>query len=234
MKSQLIIAIDYDPSTLRAVELELSEQGFSVITATHPDEGLMLFEKQRPDLVLLDTIFPDVDGAEVLRRIRTWNSETPIIFLTAKSAEADQITYLELGADDYIIKPFSLEVMSTRVRTILRRTTRRQESHKLRAGNIQIDLQARLVMESGKVLKLTRQEWALLECLARNFGRVMRTSELLTKVWGPEYASDIQYLGTWVSKLRAKLGDDTKSQRVIKTFVGIGYMLDAHMEEESE
>src|SRR5690606_36256406 len=207
--------------------LELATQGLRVITATDGEEGLRMAEQQRPDLIVLDIMMPDISGLEVMRRLRE-RSSVPIILLTAKDHDQDKVRGLDLGADDYLIKPFNPEELSARVRAVLRRGVRTAdgEENLITVGDVEIDLSRRLVKKRGEVVSLTRTEWMLLQQLAANAGKVMLNTELLSKVWGPEYRDDLQYLRVWVSRLRGKLENEPSKPRLIKTLQGIGYLLD--------
>jgi two-component system KDP operon response regulator KdpE len=229
---QLILAIDDEPGILRVIKLDLSDQGFRVLTATNGEEGLRLAEKHRPDLILLDVVLPGMAGLEVLRELRE-RSNVPVIMLTAKRAEADKVRGLELGADDYLGKPFSLDELSARVRAVLRRTTVAPTSENVvHVEGVDIDLGRRMVRRGEEIITLTRTEWNLLQCLAANAGKVMLNAELLSKVWGPEYVGDLQYLRVWISRLRAKIERDPAEPKVIRTFPGVGYMLNAGIPTE--
>jgi two-component system, OmpR family, KDP operon response regulator KdpE len=223
----LVLAVDDEPGVLRLIKLELSTQGLRVITATDGEEGLRMAEQQRPDLIVLDIMMPDISGLEVMRRLRE-RSSVPIILLTAKDHDQDKVRGLDLGADDYLIKPFNPEELSARVRAILRRGVRTNDGEEniITIGDVEIDLTRRLVKKNGEVVSLTRTEWMLLQQLAANAGKVMLNTELLSKVWGPEYRDDLQYLRVWVSRLRGKLENEPSKPRLIKTLQGIGYLLD--------
>ncbi len=222
----MILAVDDEPGILRLIRLELSTQGFRVVTAENAEEGLRLAQQERPDIALLDIVMPEVSGLELMRRLRELMS-LPVILLTARGSDADKVRGLELGADDYIAKPFSPEELTARVRAVLRRRTAGTTPENIvRAANVEIDLGRRLVKRDGQLLSLTRTEWMLLEHLASHPGKIMWSSELLNRVWGPEYRDDLQYLRVWVSRLRRKLEPDPAHPRLIKTFQGIGYMLD--------
>jgi two-component system KDP operon response regulator KdpE len=219
------MAVDDEPGILRLIKLELSTQGFRVVTAGGGEEALQVSEEHRPDIALLDIVMPEMSGLELMRRLRE-RSPLPIILLTAKGSEADKVRGLELGADDYLAKPFSPDELSARVRAVLRRSTGSSSpDNVVRAGDVEIDLNRRLVSRNGEILSLTRTEWMLLQHLAANAGKIMLNSELLSKVWGPEYRDDLQYLRVWVSRLRRKLEDDASDPKLIRTFQGIGYML---------
>jgi DNA-binding response OmpR family regulator len=205
----------------------LTGQGFRVITASNGEEALKLVEEQRPDVVLLDVIMPEMTGLEVMRRIRE-QMNIPIIMVTAKDSDADKVRGLELGADDYIVKPFSPEELGARIRAVLRRAIGNQAVERVvKVQDVEIDLNRRIVSRQGDVVSLTRTEWLLLQYLAANAGKVMLNAELLSKVWGPEYHDDVQYLRVWVSRLRRKLEPNPNEPMIIKTMQGIGYMLDA-------
>jgi two-component system KDP operon response regulator KdpE len=232
----LILAVDDEAGILRLIKLELSSQGFRVIVANDGEEALRLAEQQRPDIVVLDIVMPEMSGLEVMRRLRERTS-IPVILLTAKDHDEDKVRGLEMGADDYLVKPFNPEELSARVRAVLRRGFRPSTGTEniVRIGGIEIDLNRRLVKKDGEVISLTRTEWMLLQHLAANAGKVMLNTELLSKVWGPEYRDDLQYLRVWVSRLRSKLEPDPANPTIIKTLQGIGYLLDAegHFSEAS-
>ena len=222
----LVLAVDDEAGIRRLISLELNGQGFSVVTAESGPESERLSEEHRPDIVLLDIVMPDMNGFEVMRRLRD-RTNVPIILLTARGSDADKVKGLELGADDYLAKPFSPQELTARVRAVLRRSVGSQSIGNLVcAGNIEIDLTERVVKRNGEAVTLTRTEWMLLQHLAANPGKIMLNAELLTKVWGPEYRSDLQYLRVWVSRLRRKLEENPSEPKLIKTFSGIGYMFE--------
>jgi len=229
----LVLAVDDEVGILRLVKLELSAQGFRVVTASNGDEALKVAEETRPDIVLLDILMPGATGLEVMRAIRErW--AVPVIFLTAKDADADKVRGLELGADDYVVKPFNADELGARIRAVLRRGLGKDSERIVRAGAVEIDLVRRLVRNNGELVKVTRTEWLLLQHLASNAGKVILNSELLSKVWGPEYRDDLQYLRVWVSRLRQKLEAEPGNPQIIKTLQGIGYMFEAQPEQEPE
>jgi two-component system KDP operon response regulator KdpE len=219
-----VLAIDDEPALLRLIKLELSTQGFRILTAEGGQAGVRMEEEHRPDVVLLDVTMPDTDGFEVMRLLRD-RTDVPIILLTARGRDSDKVRGLELGADDYLAKPFSPAELSARVRAVLRRSVGGQTAHhQVTAGDVVVDLQKRTATRGGTLVDLTRTEWMLLQHLAANPGRVMLSAELLTRIWGPEYRGDLQYLRVWVSRLRKKLEQDPAAPTIIKTFQGIGYM----------
>ncbi len=229
----LLLVVDDEAGILRLMKLELSAQGFRVITATNGDEAITVAEEQRPDAILLDVMMPGLSGLEVMRRLRE-RSNVPILLVTAKDKDTDKVRGLELGADDYIVKPFNPDELGARVRAVLRRMLSQDVERVIQAGAVEIDLNRRLVKKGGQSVALTRTEWLLLQHLAANAGKVMLNTELLTKVWGPEYRDDLQYLRVWVSRLRAKLEAEPSNPAIIKTLQGIGYMFEAEAQEAAE
>jgi two-component system KDP operon response regulator KdpE len=222
----LVLAVDDEPGILRLIKLELTPQGFRVLTAEHASEAVELAHEYRPDIALLDIVMPDMSGLELMRELRE-RGDLPVILLTAKGSDTDKVRGLEMGADDYLAKPFSPDELTARVRAVLRRSVGSTAVDNIvRVDDIEIDLNHRLVRSSEGLISLTRTEWMLMQHLAANAGKVMLNSELLSKVWGPEYRNDLQYLRVWVSRLRHKLEKDPSKPRLIKTFQGIGYMLD--------
>jgi two-component system KDP operon response regulator KdpE len=235
MTVPLILVIDDDAHILQFVKLELTAQDFRVATAKDGMTALKILEEQRPDLVILDVIMPTMSGLEVMRRIRE-TSSVPIILLTGRNRDQDKVRGLDMGADDYLAKPFNPEELSARVRAILRRGHALKDGPQtvVKNGNIEIDLTKRLVKKNGELVLLTRTEWMLLQYLAANAGRVVTISELLSRVWGAEYTSDVQYLRVWISRLRNKLGDETSNHTLIRTLPGVGYMLTIEEEAPAE
>lgn len=220
----LVLAIDDEPGILRLIKLELSAQGLRVITAPSGAEGVRMEEEHRPDIVLLDVTMPECDGYEVMRQLRD-RVNIPVILLTGRSSDGDKVKGLELGADDYLAKPFSPEELTARVRAVLRRSVGKHEAeHIINAGDVSIDLHRRLVTRCQAPVDLTRTEWRLLQHLVANPGRIMLNTQLLSNIWGPEYRGDLQYLRVWVSRLRKKLEADPARPQLIKTYAGIGYM----------
>src|ERR1044071_3671408 len=169
----LILAVDDEAGILRLIKLELSSQGFRVIVAGGGEEALRMAEQQRPDIVILDIVMPEMSGLEVMRRLRERTS-VPVILLTAKDHDEDKVRGLELGADDYLVKPFNPEELSARVRAVLRRGFRPSAGAEsvVKVGSVEIDLARRLVKRDGDVVSLTRTEWMLLQHLAANAGKV--------------------------------------------------------------
>jgi two-component system KDP operon response regulator KdpE len=222
----LVLVADDEPRITKLVSMALTGEGFRVVTAASGEEALAKAEDVRPDIVLLDIVMPDLDGIEVMRQLRE-RRPVPVILLTAKGSTADKAKGLDLGADDYVAKPFDLDELAARVRAVLRRAAgAATQGGVITFDDVEIDLERRRVSRQGELVQLSRTEWLLLQHLAANAGKVVLHTELLTKVWGPEYRDDLQYLRVWVSRVRRKLGARPGEPGRIKTFQGIGYLLD--------
>jgi two-component system KDP operon response regulator KdpE len=222
----LVLVADDEQRITKLVSMALSDEGFRVVTASGGEEALVKAEEIRPDIVLLDIVMPDMDGIEVMRQLRERRS-VPVILLTAKGSASDKAKGLDLGADDYVAKPFHPDELAARVRAVLRRASgTASTSGAVRFDDVEIDLERRIVTRNGELVELSRTEWLLLQHLAANAGKVVLHTELLTKVWGPEYRDDLQYLRVWISRVRRKLGSKPGDPGRIKTFQGIGYLLD--------
>jgi two-component system KDP operon response regulator KdpE len=223
------MVVDDEPAIVRLVRAKLQADGYAVITAARGEEALELLDDERPDLVVLDLMMPGMDGFETLRRIREIG-QIPVIMLTARAGDADKVRGLQGGADDYLTKPFNPDELSARVAAILRRTagaTPAGGRTMLRYPGVEIDLERRRVLVAGEEVRFSRTEWELLSQLGANAGRVMLHSELLSRIWGPEFRDESHYLRTWVSRLRAKLEPGADAAPLITTFPGIGYRLEA-------
>jgi two-component system KDP operon response regulator KdpE len=226
-----VLAVDDEAGVLRLIKLELSEQGYEVATAEDGAQALQAVNEQAPDIVVLDVMLPDIDGLELLKQLRETGS-FPIIMLTARDRDIDKAHGLDMGADDYLGKPFSPEELSARVGAILRRRSADGEARKqLVAGSIRIDLNKRLVYRRDEPVNLTRTEWLLLEQLAARPGKLVLNGDLLSQVWGPDYTGDLQYLRVWVSRLRKKLEEDPSTPQLIRTVQGVGYVLQAQEQD---
>lgn len=226
MKNQpLVLVADDEPRITKLVAVTLADEGFRVVTASGGEEALEKAREINPDIVLLDIVMPDLDGIEVMRQLRA-SGPVAIILLTAKGSNSDKARGLDLGADDYIAKPFHPDELAARVRSVLRRTAGTTTGGGvLRIGDVEIDLERRFMTRDGKLVQLSRTEWQLLQHLAANAGKVVLHGDLLTKVWGPEYGDDMQYLRVWISRVRRKLGAAPGEPGPITTYQGIGYVL---------
>jgi two-component system KDP operon response regulator KdpE len=222
-----VLAVDDEAGVLRLIRLELEAQGYVVQTAGTGAEALKLIETEPPDIVILDRMLPDADGLDLLKSIRGL-APCPVIMLTARGRDVDKAEGLDLGADDYLGKPFSPEELSARVAAVLRRRPPGSDGvGELFGGGIRIDLHRRLVHRGDDRVDLTRTEWLLLEQLALRPGKLVLNGDLLSQVWGPDYTGDLQYLRVWISRLRKKLEDDASAPQLIKTVQGVGYVLQA-------
>lgn len=219
-----ILVIDDEPQILRAIHTILTEKGYRVTTANRGEEGLTIAATSEPDVVILDLGLPDMDGVEVCTRLREW-TQTPIIILSVRDSERDKVAALDMGADDYLTKPFGIEELLARVRVALRHSSRIHgvESTTVTAGPITIDLAWHLVKRGQEEIKLTGTEYKLLAYLAANHGRVLTHQSILTQVWGPADADHTEYLRVYMRQLRKKLEVDPDRPRHILTEPGIGY-----------
>lgn len=215
----LILVVDDDPSLRQLLNWQLTAAGYRIIEAVDGANGLELFDAHKPNLVLLDIMMPMMDGWEVLREMRT-RSDVPVLMLTALSNESDQVAGLDGGADDYVVKPFTLRQLLARIRALLRRAGQTTES--LTVGPLTFDFTAFEVSLGGHILPLTRREFELLEVLARHPGRTFSRAELLSRCWGPEHEGVDRVVDVHMASLRRKLG---RQRKIITTVRGIGYRL---------
>ncbi|MBA2276746.1 MAG: response regulator [Chloroflexia bacterium] len=223
MSGERVLIVDDEPQIRRALRTALSGHGYQVELAEDGDAALMTLAARLPDVVVLDLMMPGIDGFEVLRQTRAW-STVPIIVLSARGQERDKVEALDLGADDYLTKPFGVQELLARTRAVLRRASPPAESS-LTAGDITIDLARRLVTRAGAEIHLTPTEYDLLQVLAVNAGKVLTHRQLLERVWGGYAAQNSQQLRVYVNYLRRKLENDTARPRLIITEPGIGYRL---------
>lgn len=226
MRKWTVLVVDDETTLLNFMRRNLEARGFRVLTASDGIEALHVFEEGHPDLIILDLLMPRMDGMEVLRRIRR-RSTVPIIVLTALDEEADKITALEQGADDYLTKPFSVGELLARVQAVLRRarwaeTPADEKMNILRVGDVELDVMGHRAYHEGKPLDLTPTEFNLLHLLMRHKGRVLPHRWLLQHVWGEEYVDAVEYLRVYIGRLRRKLGE-TVEHRHIWTEAGVGY-----------
>jgi len=217
-----ILLVEDEPNIARFVELELGHEGYEVVKAADGREGLRLAEEGSFDLVLLDIMLPGLNGLEVLRRLRR-DSAVPVIMLTARDAVMDKVSGLDMGADDYITKPFSIEELLARIRSALRKQ-KRQEEQQLRFGPLVMDIPRHTVTVSGEGLELTGREFSLLQALMENEGIVLSRETLMDRVWGYDYVGETNLVDVYIRYLRAKIAERT-DRRLIQTVRGVGYVL---------
>jgi two-component system, OmpR family, response regulator MtrA len=221
-----VLLVEDDASIREVAKLGLAQAGFRVTTAPDGREGLLHFRQTPFDLVILDVMLPVLDGYEVCRQIRA-ESRVPIIMLSAKSDTVDVVVGLELGADDYVTKPFEMAELIARARAAVRRSSTVPEEPVIIRGELEIDPGAFAARRSGEELKLTATEFKLLLELARRPGQVFTRELLLQRVWNYEYLGDSRLVDVAVQRLRAKVEDDPKAPQMIKTVRGVGYRFDA-------
>jgi len=227
-RNEKILVVDDEPRVVRLASEVLRAVGYQVIAAANGQTAIEQVALEQPDLVLLDIMLPfGLDGYEVCRRIREF-SATPVIMLTAKAQEADKLKGFEVGADDYLTKPFSSKELIARVQAVLRRSKSPEEAKanaSLVCGELAINFAQHRVFVRGQEVSLTATEYELLRQLALNANRVMLHEQLLTSVWGPEYRDDVDYLRAYIRYLRRKIEPDPSRPRYILTTPGVGYML---------
>lgn len=225
MSRNRVLAVDDEPQILRFLKPSLEAAGYDVLTATTGAEALKSAATHAPDVILLDLGLPDMDGKEVITRLRTW-STAPIIIVSARDREAEKIAAFDLGADDYVNKPFGIGELLARIRTALRHSAKTSgEQTQFTADSLSVDLLAHTATLAGKPVKLTPKEFDLLAILVRNAGRVLTHRQILTAVWGPAHTEDVQYLRVCIGQLRQKLKPSIESPDFIETEPGIGYRL---------
>lgn len=221
--NELILVVDDEPKIVRIARDYLERSGFRVVPAYEGRGALAAARREKPDLVVLDLNLPEMDGLDVCRALRR-ESNVPIIMLTARADEADRLIGLELGADDYIVKPFSPREMVARVRAVLRRTQGElQASPVLRAGDLEIDVEGHRVARNGEPIPLTRVEFNLLVALAQHAGQTISRTQLLERLHGTAEGGYDRSIDAHIKNLRRKIGDDPAQPRYIHTVYGVGY-----------
>ncbi|MDR4948833.1 response regulator transcription factor [Neobacillus cucumis] len=233
MKNKVLV-VDDEQSIVTLLQYNLEQAGFEVVTAMDGAEGKRLAESESPDIIVLDLMLPNIDGMEVCKQLRQQNIMTPILMLTAKDDELDKILGLELGADDYMVKPFSPREVLARVKAILRRTQVQPETsvdtdqteEQINIGNLMIYPGKYEAYFQGNQLELTLKEFELLLYLGQNKGRVLTRDQLLSAVWNYDFAGDTRIVDVHISHLREKIEEDTKKPAFIKTIRGLGYKLE--------
>jgi two-component system, OmpR family, response regulator RegX3 len=220
-----VLVVEDEPSLVEALEFGLAEEGFEVVAANDGESSLALFDRERPDIVLLDLMLPELSGTEVCKRIRT-RSTTPIIMLTARDSEVDKVVGLEVGADDYVTKPFSMRELIARVRAVLRRTGEDHgdtDTKAVEVSAVRVDPERYEVSVRGQTVELPPKEFALLELLVRNAGRVLTREVLIDRIWGADYVGDTKTLDVHIKRLRGRIEQDPHEPQLIQTVRGVGY-----------
>jgi two-component system KDP operon response regulator KdpE len=216
------LVIDDEPQIRRLLRVTLEANGYTVFDAVNGNDGIVQAAQCRPDIILLDLGLPDLDGVEVLKRIREW-SRVPVIILSVRDREDDKVAALDAGADDFVTKPFSSGELLARLRTTLRRSQPQSAEAIFRSGNFEVDLAARIVRKNGVEVKLTPTEYSLLRLLVVHAGKVITHRQLLTEVWGPNAIGQTHYLRVHIAHLREKLEDDAAQPKFIITEPAVGY-----------
>lgn len=223
-----ILIADDDPQMLRALRITLVAKGYQVFTAADGGGAISSAIDHQPDIVLLDLGMPELDGIDVIHGIRGW-SDIPILVVSGRAGAADKVEALDAGADDYVTKPFAVEELLARIRSLTRRVPAQEQRPAIQLGDTTIDLAARSAFTSAnghrQRLRLTPTEWQVIELLIRNAGRLVTRQTLLTHIWGTEHATDTGYLRLYISQLRKKLEPDPRAPRYILTEAGMGYRL---------
>jgi len=223
-----ILVIEDEESFRDALQFMLAREGFQVSLAPNGAEGMKLFDAVRPDLVLLDLMLPEVSGTEVCKYIRS-KSSTPVIMLTAKDTEIDKVVGLELGADDYVTKPFSTPELLARIRAVLRRgaTEFDEDQTLIEVGPVRMNFERHEVSVNGVGISLPLKEFELLEFLIRNSGRVLTRGQLIDRIWGSDYVGDGKTLDVHVKRLRSKIEADPANPVLLTTVRGLGYRFES-------
>jgi two-component system KDP operon response regulator KdpE len=221
-----VLIVDDDTQLLRALRINLTARGYTVRTAADGRTGLRAAADRPPDVIVLDLGLPDLDGAEVITELRTF-TPVPIIVLSARTDSTDKVHALDRGADDYVTKPFGVDELMARLRAAVRRATATTaggpDEEPLRAGDLVIDLAAKMVCRDGQQVRLTPTEWSILELLAHNHGKLVSRSQLLHHIWGPTDRKETSYLRVYLGQLRHKLEHDPAHPRHLITEAGMGY-----------
>jgi two-component system KDP operon response regulator KdpE len=227
-----ILVVDDEIEIMRALQRSLAAHGYEVFTASNGEDGLEAILQHRPDLILLDLGLPGMSGLEVCKHVRS-QSSLPIIVLSVKDTERDKVLALDLGADDYVSKPFSMNEVLARVRVALRHSAQVQSGTEpiFSSGPLRVDFSQRLVTVDGQEAKLTPTEYDLLKALIKNSGKIMTRQMLLSQVWGTGYGTEAHYLHVYVGQLRRKIEPDPAHPRFILTVSGVGYRFSS---EDSE
>lgn len=221
-----VLIVDDETQIRRFLRISLEANGYHVHETTSGEEAIVRTAQLRPDLVILDLGLPDIDGLEVLKRLREW-TQTPVIVLSVRDSDRDKVAALDAGADDYLTKPFSIDELMARVRTAQRHAQPQTEEVVFTSGRLQVDLTRRLVSVGGEPVKLTPTEYALLRLLIQHAGKVLTHQQILRAVWGPEYIHETHYLRVYFAQLRQKIEAKPALPEIILTEPGVGYRLNS-------
>ena len=222
-----VLVVEDDRSILLGLEKNLRFEGYEVVTASDGEEGLRLAFDAQPDLILLDLMLPKLNGFEICRAVRKRDPAIAILVLTAKTMEADKVTGLDLGADDYVTKPFSVKEVMARVRALLRKKSALEGSAEaFTFGTVEVDFVGRTVRKDGALVETSKKEFELLGLFVRNRGRVLARDQILNKVWGYDYYGTPRTIDNFVQKLREKIERDAADPEFLKTVRGVGYLFD--------
>lgn len=220
----MVLVVDDELQIRRFLRVSLETNGYRVVEADNGKAAIAEAARLRPDLIVLDWNLPDLDGIEVLRRVREW-TQTPVIMLSVRDADRDKVAALDAGADDYLTKPFSTAELLARLRVAARHAQPAPAEPVYTFGDVQIDLVRRVVTRQGEPVKLTPTEYALLRLMVQHAGRVLTHRQILKQVWGPEYVEETHYLRVYFAQLRQKLEEDPTLPKLIVTEPGVGYRL---------
>jgi two-component system, OmpR family, KDP operon response regulator KdpE len=220
-----ILVVDDEPQIRKFLRISLAANGYDVVEAPAGEEGIAKCAVSQPSLVILDLGLPDIDGQQVIARIREW-SDVPIIVLSVRTKDSEKVHALDNGANDYVVKPFSIDELLARVRAALRaRLQGIAQAAEVVVGELVVDVPRHRVSVAGQDVKLTRKEFELLKMLAQNAGRIVTHRQILREVWGPAHVEDVHYLRIYIGHLRQKLGDDPANPQFIESEPGVGYRL---------
>ncbi|MFD6951361.1 DNA-binding response regulator [Nocardiopsis sp. TSRI0078] len=217
-----VLVVDDDPLILRTLEVNLRARGYTAYLADTGERALRIVARHRPDLLLLDLGLPGMDGLEVLRGLRGW-TDVPVVVLSGRDTEAMKVEALDMGADDYVIKPFGMDELFARVRAAMRRSAAPDYEEPVATADFTIDLAAKQVVKDGAPVRLTPRQWHIVEVLARNPDRLVTHKHLLNEVWGPSYGRETNYLRVFMTKIRQRLEPDPPRPRYFLTEPGLGY-----------
>ena len=220
-----VLIVEDEARIARAMQITLQAHGYQALTVGNGADALAAVAQRNVDIVVLDLGLPDMDGVEIIRRVRGWSS-MPIVVLSARHASEDKVEALDAGADDYVTKPFGLDELLARLRVAARRLVNEPETPTLATSDFVVDLAGKKIVKDGAEVRLTPTEWNILELLVRNKGKLVSQQQLLTQVWGQAYAKETQYLRVYIAQLRRKLERDPAAPRHLHTEAGMGYRFD--------